>query len=135
MHKKACDHTVIVDGLVSRPLKLTSESLMKDFPQHVVICALQCAGNRRHTMRHRLKEVCGVDWNDGAMMNCAWEGPRLRDILLAAGVEDKQNVSLSKHVQFASYGTKTQDDDWYGGSIPLERAMSIDMDVILAVKV
>lgn len=88
-------------------------------------------------MRTRIKEVMGIDWYDGAVMNCSWEGPRLGDVLLHAGVdkvsaEDKQKQN---HVQFASYGTETQDDSWYGGSIPFERAMNPDMDVILATKV
>jgi len=79
----------------------------------------------------------GIDWFDGAVMNCTWEGPRLNDVLLHAGVdkvsdEDKQQ---QKHVQFASYGTETQDDSWYGGSIPFDRATDPDTDVILAVKV
>lgn len=37
-------------------------------------------------MRTRLKEVQGVNWFDGAVMNCRWEGPLVRDVLLRAGV-------------------------------------------------
>lgn len=96
-------------------------------------------------MRTQIKEVQGVDWFDAAVMNCTWEGPRLRDVLVTAGIESlpaeetvQTNGSTSKshlHVQLASYGSKTQEDKWYGGSIPLERAMDPEMDVILAVKV
>lgn len=88
-------------------------------------------------MRTRIKEVTGVDWFDGAIMNCVFEGPRLRDILLAAGLDGGQLLHEGvqpEHVQFASLG-KTQEDDWYGGSIPLQRALDKDMDVILALKV
>lgn len=85
-------------------------------------------------MRTRVKEVQGVDWFDAAVMNCLWEGPRLRDVLLSVGLQMGQ-LSANRHVQFASYGSKVQEDDWYGGSIPLERAMDPEMDVILAVKV
>lgn len=49
-------HRVVVDGAVITPLKL-SVSDLQAFPQHVVTCTLQCAGNRRHTMRTLLKEV------------------------------------------------------------------------------
>lgn len=139
-HKIGTDHRVTVDGegFVSRTLNLTVGQLLEDFPQHRVTCTLQCAGNRRHTMRTRIKEVLGVDWFDGAVMNCTWEGPRVRDILLAAGVEESQathgDVS-PKHVHFANYGGKVQADEWYGGSIPFDRAMCPTMDVILAVKV
>lgn len=82
-------------------------------------------------MRTRIKEVHGVDWFDAALMNCVFEGPRLCDVLLAAGVTKVK----ASHVQFASTGTRTQEDEYYGGSIPLERAMDPEMDVILALKV
>ncbi|EXJ83090.1 sulfite oxidase [Capronia coronata CBS 617.96] len=135
--RNGCDHRVEVNGFVSNPLNLTIEQLVNDFPQHSVTCTLQCAGNRRHTMRTRIKEVLGVDWFDGAVMNCTWEGPRVRDILLAAGVDVYQAMHTDvtpRHVHFANYGGKTQQDEWYGGSIPFDRVMCPDMDVILAVK-
>jgi sulfite oxidase len=137
LHKSAETHTVLVDGLVANRLELSVAGLANDFPQHTVTCALQCAGNRRHSMRTRIKEVTGVDWFDGAIMNCVFEGPRLCDILLAAGVGGGKHLHdgvSPKHVQFASLG-KTQEDDWYGGSIPLSRALDRDMDVILVLKV
>lgn len=89
-------------------------------------------------MRTRIKEVSGVDWFDGAVMNCVFEGPRLCDILLAADVDENESLQEGvrpEHVQFASFGSKTQEDDYYGGSIPYERAVDPDMDVILALKV
>lgn len=90
-------------------------------------------------MRTRIKEVQGIDWFDGAIMNCRWDGPRLRDILLRAGVrydrEENRNDGKEYHVQFASHSQKTSEEDWYGGSIPLDRALAADKDVILAVKV
>lgn len=89
-------------------------------------------------MRTRIKEVSGVDWFDGALMNCVFEGPRLCDILLAAGVDENEPLHEGvrrEHVQFASFGSKTQEDDWYGGSIPFDRAADPAMDVILALKV
>lgn len=138
-HRSGTDHRVRVDGkgFVSRNLDLTMDQLVNDFPQARVTCTLQCAGNRRHTMRTRMKEVLGVDWFDAALMTCTWEGPRVRDILLAAGVEEPvlHNNVAPKHVHFANYGGKVQADEWYGGSIPLDRAMDPAMDVILAVKV
>lgn len=137
LHKLAAEYDLTVDGLVSRPMKLTLEDLNNRIPQHRVTCALLCAGNRRHTMRTRIKEVWGVDWFDGAIMNCTWEGPLLRDVLHYVGVAevDDEEKKRHKHVQFASYGSETQEDQWYGGSIPFERAMDPKMDVILATKV
>lgn len=84
-------------------------------------------------MRTLLKEVDGIDWGDGAVMNCMWKGPKLRDILNRAGVN---LLDLEKgHVAFACYKTQVQDDDWYGGSIKLERALQDNADVLLALEV
>ena len=126
-------HIVYVDGAVNQELELSISDLEKKFEQHNVTCALQCAGNRRHTMRTLLKEVDGIDWGDGAVMNCHWTGPRLRDILMKAGV--KITDHQRGHVAFASFQTECQDDSWYGGSVELGRAMRDDGDVILALKV
>lgn len=132
-HVDADSHILHVDGDVVNELKLTVGQLQHEFQHHEVICALQCAGNRRHTMRTLLKEVEGIDWGDGAVMNCVWKGPRLRDILLHAGV----NTSGPKqaHVAFASFQVKCQEDDWYGASIELGRALRADGDVVIALEV
>ncbi|KAI9676427.1 MAG: hypothetical protein M1817_000584 [Caeruleum heppii] len=131
-HLDVNTHRVRVDGAVTNILQLSAEQLQHDFPQHEVVCALQCAGNRRHTMRTLLKEVDGIDWGDGAVMNCRWRGPRLRDVLQKAGptISDPSNA----HVAFACFATPCQDDEWYGGSIRFERAMRDDADVILGLQ-
>ncbi|KAI9884990.1 MAG: hypothetical protein M1823_003227 [Watsoniomyces obsoletus] len=131
-HIDATRHRVRVDGCVNHILDLSISQLQNDFPQHEVICALQCAGNRRHTMRTKLKEVAGVDWGDGAVMNCRWRGPRLRDVLNRAGVALPDPKTA--HIAFACFATPCQDDDWYGASIELERGMSVDGEVILALE-
>ncbi|OCL09349.1 sulfite oxidase-like protein [Glonium stellatum] len=129
----AATHRVGVYGAVSNILSLSIPDL-SSLPQHTVICALQCAGNRRHTMRTKLKEVNGIDWFDGAVMNCRWRGPRLRDVLLKSGVKIPRDKWSSAHVAFACFQTPCQDDEWYGASIELERAMREDADVILALE-
>lgn len=126
-------YRVKVDGAVHNPMFLSIHELSNAFPQHTVTCALQCAGNRRHTMRTLLKEVDGIDWGDGAVMNCQWRGPRLRDVLLKAGIED--GVRQKGHIAFACYHTKVQHTSWYGGSIELERGLSEGGEVILALEV
>ncbi|KAI9787319.1 MAG: hypothetical protein M1816_007667 [Peltula sp. TS41687] len=136
-HLSAATHTVLVDGLVHTPLKLSINQLQHDFAQHEVVCALQCAGNRRHTMRTQLKEVEGVDWGDGAVMNCRWRGPRLRDVLARAGVavcEQGTGQWNEAHVAFACAATPCQDDGWYGASIPLRRAVAREGEVLLALE-
>ena len=86
-------------------------------------------------MRTKLKEVKGIDWFDGAVMNCRWHGPRLRDVLLKSGVKIPRDKWSSAHVAFACFQTPCQDDEWYGASIELGRAMREDADVILALEV
>ena len=132
-HVDANTHLVHVDGEVSQKLELSISNLKNDFKQYDVTCALQCAGNRRHSMRTLLKEVDGIDWGDGAVMNCKWTGPRLKDVLQKAGL--KSSPSQNGHVAFASFQQECQHDSWYGGSVGLERAMRDDGDVILALKV
>ena len=134
----ASTHKVQVNGLVETPFTLSISQLQHDFEQVEVVCALQCAGNRRHTMRTWLKEVDGINWGDGAVMNCRWKGVRLRDILIKAGFEEGVNSGErenAKHVAFACYQSKCEDDEWYGGSITFERAMREDGDVLLALEV
>jgi len=127
------EHQIIVEGLVSNPLNLTIGDLQSKFPQHLVTCALQCAGNRRHAMRTRIKEVQGIDWFDAAILNAEWTGPLLRDVLNAAGLQESDDKHL--HLQLASTRMKVQEDDWYGSSIPLSMALDKEREAILALKV
>ncbi|KAF1996450.1 sulfite oxidase-like protein [Amniculicola lignicola CBS 123094] len=127
----ASTHRVSVSGLVTKELSLSVEDL-KSLPQHSVICALQCAGNRRHTMRTKLKEVNGIDWCDGAVMNCRWGGPLLSDVLFKAGLSIHPEKQSSAHVAFACHQTPTQDDAYYGASIPLSRALDASSSILVA---
>ncbi|KAL4791568.1 Oxidoreductase, molybdopterin-binding domain-containing protein [Aspergillus venezuelensis] len=129
-HLSAATHTVKIDGLVPNPLTLSISQLANDFPQHEIWCALECAGNRRHTMRTMLKEVEGIDWGDAAVMNCKWRGPRLRDVLRRAGVSENEG----QHVAFSSYQVECQEEKWFGGSVELDRAVNAEGDVLLALE-
>ncbi|KAM5469965.1 putative sulfite oxidase [Microsporum ferrugineum] len=128
-------HFITVDGEVEAPFSISVSQLRNEFPQHEVVCALQCAGNRRHTMRTKLKEVHGVDWADGAIMNCKWKGPRLRDVLMRAQLKDKNPEQSLLNVAFACFQAPCEDDDYYGVSIELWRAMKMSEEVILALDV
>jgi sulfite oxidase len=132
-HLDASTHKVALNGLVRKELSLSVADL-KALPQHNVICALQCAGNRRHTMRTKLKEVSGIDWFDGAVMNCKWTGPLLCDVLSAAGLDIQESEWENAHVAFACYQTACQDDSFYGASIPLNRAMNRTASIMLALE-
>ncbi|KAI1798664.1 molybdopterin binding oxidoreductase [Daldinia bambusicola] len=98
-------HRVCVNGCVRHPLNLSIANSGSDFPQHKVVCALQCAGNRRHDMRTLVKGVQRIDCIDN-----------------------------DAHVTFASFQVECQDDSWYGASIPLSRALDSDKEVVLALE-
>ena len=108
-------------------------------------------------MRTRLKEVSGIDWFDGAVMNCQWSGPLLCDVLRSVGVASQPAPPLplhdnsgsssgsgsgsgsdpvtdpgTLHVAFASHQTACQDDTYYGSSIPLARCLRPSAEIILA---
>jgi sulfite oxidase len=85
-------------------------------------------------MRTKLKEVSGIDWFDGAVMNCKWTGPLLKDVLEKAGVNIEESKLSEAHVAFSCYQTPTQEDDFYGASIPLSRALDRKSSILLALK-
>jgi len=126
-------HRVQLDGLVSKTTNLSIQDLRSSYPQYEVTCALQCAGNRRHTMRTLLAEVQGLDWFDGAVMNCTWRGPLLRDVLLAAGLQPGLDEEEAQ-VAFACNALPCQEDYWYGASITLSRALRKDAEVVVALE-
>lgn len=85
----------------------------------------------------QIKEVRGILWDNGVIANCRWRGVRLRDILLRAGLaQELQKVQHDNyHVWFASHVSVCQDDMYYGGSVPLAKALDPEGDVILALDV
>ncbi|RDB30993.1 Sulfite oxidase [Hypsizygus marmoreus] len=119
-------YTLAIKGGVERELSLTIPKLKSMFPTVRVVATLQCAGNRRNEMG-AIKPVHGVGWDSGVIANCKWGGIRLRDVLEHVGVQPGNT-----HVCFASYATLCQDDQYYGASITLEKAQSMDGDVLLA---
>ncbi len=87
-------------------------------------------------MRTLMKEVQGIDWGDAAIMNCKWRGPRLRDVILRAGLRvGSDDSSPGLHVAFACYKAKCEDDDWFEASVPLEMCLRMEREAILALEV
>lgn len=85
-------------------------------------------------MRTLQKEVVGINWLDGAAMNCKWKGPTVRDVLALAGIKEPTD-GKQLHVAFNCRSVPCEDDDYYGSSITLEAAMSDEKEVILALTV
>lgn len=86
-------------------------------------------------MRMWLKELHGIDWHDGAVMNCLWKGPRIRDVLLRAGVPERRYGEEDLHVAFACHQALCQNDEFFETSVELWRVMDIDSEAILALEV
>lgn len=100
-----------------------------------------------------MKDVQGIAWGDGAIMNCSWRGPLLADVLAEAGLSNQREivdaakkvggivvaestgVEKELHVQFATRAQKTQQDECYSVSIPLARALDPKAEAILALEV
>ncbi|KAI0805951.1 Oxidoreductase, molybdopterin-binding domain-containing protein [Irpex lacteus] len=122
-----------VDGLIREESLYTLEDLRNTFPKVEVVAALQCAGNRRKVMQERKNaEVEGILWGEGTIANVRWGGARLRDILLRAGVSESTDAEEGLHVCFASHVAACQEDDWFGSSVPLHKALDESGDALLA---
>lgn len=118
-----------VDGLPGGSLTLSLEELKTRFPKHTITATLQCAGNRRSEM-NKVKQVKGLNWGIAAISNATWSGAKLRDVLLAAGYRP-DDAQWARHVQFEGLD-KDVTGTTYGASIPLNKAISEEGDVLLA---
>ncbi|KXN85866.1 Sulfite oxidase [Leucoagaricus sp. SymC.cos] len=121
-------YQVTFKGL-DREYTLNMTDIRSLFPKVETIAVLQCAGLRRIDMG-AIKTVHGVPWGEGVVANCKWGGARLRDVLHYLKLIPDDNTDL--HACFSSYATLCQDDEYYGASIPLAKALESDQGVILA---
>ncbi|XP_004069293.1 sulfite oxidase, mitochondrial isoform X2 [Oryzias latipes] len=118
-----------VEGLPGGAVTFSLEDLKTRFPKHDVTATVQCAGNRRSEM-DREKQVKGLSWGISAISNAKWSGARLRDVLLAAGF-GPDVAQWARHVHFEGLD-KDVTGAAYGASIPLNKAVSEEGDVLLA---
>jgi DMSO/TMAO reductase YedYZ molybdopterin-dependent catalytic subunit/glyoxylase-like metal-dependent hydrolase (beta-lactamase superfamily II) len=120
-------YVLTVDGLVREPLALSLDELRDRFERASVTATLMCAGNRRSELAAIAPIPGQVPWGPGAIGNAVWSGVRLRDVLFAAGVSVEDG-----HVAFTGLDRMEEEGELtdFGGSIPLERALS--SDVLLA---
>lgn len=115
----AKDFTLEIGGMVPSKLNLSLAELKKQFKIYSVTAAMQCAGNRRSEMI-KVKEITGeTPWLGNAISCAKWKGVRLADVLAAAGVKRGAN-----HVAFDGADDVKKINSNFGGSIPLEKALS-----------
>ena len=79
------------------------------------------------------KDVEGILWGQGTIANVCWGRVRLRDLLARSGARASGGGAL--RACFASHVTACEQDDWFGASVPLEKALSEDGDALLAYEV
>ena len=115
------DWRLTVGGEVDKPFALTFSELSK-LEMHSVVNTLECAGNGRSLQR---PQVPGVQWGKGAVGTARFSGPRLRDILLRAGIKP-----TGKDVMFRGLDEVPGKVPPFVRSIPIEKAL--DSDTLVA---
>jgi nitrate reductase (NAD(P)H) len=135
-------HTVCVGGRVGRPMELTMDELVRLAPHREIPVTLVCAGNRRKE-QNMIRQTIGFNWGPCGVATNVWKGCLLRDLLLEAGVSDRNMRGM--HVEFIGVEDLPNkvgpgpfpEEPWgklvkYGTSIPLARAMNPAYDVMIA---
>jgi DMSO/TMAO reductase YedYZ molybdopterin-dependent catalytic subunit len=74
-------YRLTVDGMVSKRVELSLADLEK-LPQHTLPAVIECAGNGRALYSPKIP---GIQWSRGAVGQAEWTGPRVSDVLKAAG--------------------------------------------------
>lgn len=118
-----------IEGFVSRPREFALGELRERFQQSTSVATLTCAGNRRQEMT-AIKPVSGVQWDAGAIGTARWTGALLAEVLRAAEIQ-----SGARHVWFEGLDPVKEKDGSvapFGGSIPLETALAMKPQVLLA---
>ena len=137
------EHTLVVGGSgVTNPIELSMNELVNLAPPRELPVTLVCAGNRRKE-QNQIRQTIGFNWGPCGVSTNVWKGCRLRDVLLAAGVSEKNMRGM--HVEFIGVedlpnkvgSGPFKDEPWgktvkYGTSIPLARAMNPAYDVLIA---
>ncbi len=136
------EHTVIIGGQVSKPMELSMDELVEIAPHREIPVTLVCAGNRRKE-QNMIRQTIGFNWGPCGVSTNVYKGILLRDLLLAAGVDERNTRGM--HVEFIGWEDLPNkvgpgpfpEEQWgklvkYGTSIPLARAMNPAYDVMVA---
>lgn len=122
-------HTVDVQN---GKLILSMDDLENSFDSINIAVALACDGNRRKEL-NMIRRSKGFNWGPGAMSCAFWKGPLVRDVLLAADIDEpdlRHEKGRRRWVHFE--GADDLSEGKYATSIPLEYVMNPENDVILA---
>ncbi|KAI7856915.1 Oxidoreductase, molybdopterin-binding domain-containing protein [Circinella umbellata] len=124
-------HKITIEGVnITTPKTFEVQELKTRFEKKSIVMAMQCAGNRRDGL-HKVKHTEGVIWGPGAVANGIYSGCRLKDVLESIGITEQMGHTATLHVAFQSV-EKCEEDECYGSSIPLSKAVDEFGDVLLA---
>ncbi|PIA47304.1 hypothetical protein AQUCO_01400164v1 [Aquilegia coerulea] len=124
------DWSIEVCGLVKRPMKLSMDQLVKEFPSCEFPVTLVCAGNRRKE-QNQVNQTIGFNWGAAGTSTSVWRGVRLRDVLKRCGIYHRKNGALNvcfEGIEDLPGGGGSK----YGTSLRKEIAMDPSRDIILA---
>ena len=110
----AAQYRLTVNGMVSKPVELTLAALQQ-LPQHTLPAVIECTGNGRGFYTPK---VPGIQWGRGAIGNAEWTGPRVGDVLKAAGVSES---AAFLETDGADSGLMSTPD--FVRSLPMKKAM------------
>jgi len=126
----AQDYRLSITGMVREPRSLSLDDLRTRFPAHTLTATLQCAGNRREELAAVAPIPGELPWGAGAIGTAEWTGARLADVL-ADGIEPRgPRPAAHVHVTGLDNVQRQNRTFGFGGSIPLEKALS--PEVLLA---
>jgi sulfite oxidase len=125
------DYRVEVGGSGLKTVSLSLDDLKRTFKKRSIIATIQCTGNRRKDLMDSPspKEIKGLKWEGSAIGTAIWSGVLLRDVLIAAGIDE--NDPDIKHIRFEGCDEDISGST-YGASIPISKAMDPRGDVLLA---
>ncbi|KAK0932344.1 hypothetical protein LTR29_016095 [Friedmanniomyces endolithicus] len=112
-------------------LVLSMSELKEKFEAINIPVSLACDGNRRKEL-NMIRKSKGFNWGSGATGCVYWKGPLLRDVLLAAGVEEERSTGGGKERWVNFQGADDPSEGKYETCIPLDYALDPTNDVLLA---
>ncbi|KAK4450705.1 hypothetical protein QBC34DRAFT_296811 [Podospora aff. communis PSN243] len=115
-----------IEGLVSKPAKLTLRDLLRDYEQLTYPITLVCAGNRRKE-QNMARKTKGFSWGAAGVSTSLWTGVSLGDLLARACPQRG-----ARYVCFE--GADKLPNGYYATSIKLSWAMDPERGVMMAHK-
>lgn len=120
-----------ITGLVAKELTLSLDDLMR-YPKQGITATLMCAGNRRLELHQREPIKDELPWDNSAISTAIWGGVLLRDLLAATEILPEINPEVENtaaHLAFLGADEVQKDGSVFnfGGSIPVEKAMTDDV--------